>query len=271
MKKRRRLIVLSILCLGIFSLPLSGCGKKDDDSTAIAITPTPSDTKAAASETPTATPAPSTNGTSMSQNGTSTTFSASGNMSATNGLSGNTANGGANKITGTIVAASMNDVTVRTSEGVEYTCSTTTATNNLSSGITLGNNITVTLASMSAVNGLYTATELNELSSAQSAGTDTGSTGMAGTSNETDTSGGYTDSQYSDGTGTYDNGTYSDGTGYDNSTIYDDGTTYDDGTAYDDGTTYDDGSGIYDDGTSYDTGGDYYYYDPASETYDTGY
>lgn len=251
MKNRKKTIAASILCLSIFSLFLSGCGKKGDDSTAIAITPTPSDTTIAASETPTASPAASLNGTvSTNTEGTDPSFATSGNMAGNSGMDGNTANG-TNKITGTIVAASMDDVTVRTSEGVEYTCSTTNAVNNLASGITLGNNITVTLSSMSAVNGIYTATELNDLSSAQpnpNMGID--NTTGSGTDN----------SQYSDGTydystdGTYDNGTY------------DDTATYDD-------TTYDDGSS-YDDGTSYDTGSeDYYYYDTTNDIYNdtTGY
>lgn len=146
----------------------------------------------------------------------------------------------------------MNDVTIRTSEGVEYTCITTSAVNNLTSGITLGNNITVTLASMSAVNGSYTATELNELSSAQSNASDTIGSGTGNTMNSE-----------TDGTDTYDDGIYSDGT------IYDDGTY--DNTIYDDGT-YSDYSG-YDDTTVYDTSGgdDYYYYDPATEVYDDSY
>lgn len=38
MKNRKRSIVVTILCINIFFLFLNGCGKKDDDSTAIAIT-----------------------------------------------------------------------------------------------------------------------------------------------------------------------------------------------------------------------------------------
>ncbi len=242
MKNRKRSIIATILCINIFFLFLNGCGKKDDDSTAIAITPTPSDTTVAASETPTSTPSVSTNDTTSSMNsgGTSTSFVASGNTTINSSLSGNSTDS-ANKITGTIVAASMNDVTVRTSEGVEYTCSTTNAINNLTDGITLGNNITVTLSSMSATNGLYTATELNEISSLQS-DTDMGVDSIENTVDDgTDSSGIYDNSQYTDGT--YDNNTY-------DNTIYDDTTTYDDSTTYD------------------TSGEEYYYYDPASEVYD---
>ena len=254
MRNRKKIAVASLLCISIFSLFLNGCGKKGDDSTAIAITPTPSDTTVAASETPTETPAASLSGASASTNtnGTSSAFSASGNTMVNTGLSGNSADS-SNKITGTIVAASMNDVTIRTSEGVEYTCITTSATNNLTNGITLGSNITVTLASMSAVNGSYTATELNELSSTQS---NPSGTNAAGLGNALDNG--------TDGTDTYDDGTYSDGT------TYDDGTY--DSTLYDDGT-YSDYSGYeYDDTSGYDSSGeDYYYYDPATEVYDDSY
>ena len=166
MKKRMKMRIAMLLCIGTFLLAFGGCGKKDDESTAIAITPTPAET-AAASETPSATPEVSSNttaGISENAGGTSTSFSASSNTMVNTGLSANSTDG-TNKITGTIVAASMDDVTVRTSEGAEYTCSTATAVNNLANGITLGNNITVTLSSMSAVNGLYTATELNDTSS----------------------------------------------------------------------------------------------------------
>lgn len=255
MKNKKYLITAALLCISAFMLFLSGCGKKDDSSTAIAITPTPSDSTAAAmpSDSPTATPFVSSDGISANTNGTNTAFAASGNSMANVGMSGNSAQG-SSKITGTIVAASMDDVTVRTSEGAEYTCSTTNAVNNLADGITLGNNITVTLASMSAVNGLYTATELNDLSSAQSNSQDTG---------------------ILDGTG---GNTLNEGV-YDNDITTNDASQYSDGTIYDDGTagTYTDptDSGIYDDGTVYDDssvgGSDYYYYDPSAEVYDDPY
>ncbi len=239
MKNRIKIRAAVLFCIGTFVLALGGCGKKDDESTAIAITPTPAET-AAASETPSVTPEVSSNstaGVSGNTGGTGTSFSASGNTMVNTGLSSNSADG-SNKITGTIVAASMDDVTVRTSEGAEYTCSTATAVNNLANGITLGNSITVTLSSLSAVNGLYTATELNDISSpnAGAAGTATGNL--------------------------YNNNTVDDGGYMDDDTVYDDSTVYDDGTLYDDSTIYDDGSTTED---------DYYYYDPASEVYDESY
>lgn len=246
MKKRKRLLVVVIFCIHTFAFVLSGCGKKDDESTAIAITPTPADT-VAASETPATTPEVSANtalGVSANTGGTSTSFTASGNTMLNTGISPNPTDS-VNKITGTIVAASMNDVTVRTSEGAEYTCSTTTAANNLTGGITLGNNITVTLASMSAVNGLYTATELNDINSPD--------TNTAGTVNNTSNT--YTNNTVDDGT-VYDNSSIDDGTIYDND-VTDDGSLYYDDSGVDESTFYDDGSG--------------YYYDPSSEIYDDSY
>lgn len=245
MKNRMKIRAVMLLCISTFVLALGGCGKKDDESTAIAITPTPAET-AAVSETPSGTPEASANsaaGISGNTGGTSTSFSASSNTMVNIGLSANSADG-SSKITGTIVAASMEDVTVRTSEGAEYTCVTSSAVNNLTNGITLGNSITVTLASMSAVNGMYTATELNDISSSNA-----GTAGSQYNSNTYD-DGGYTDSLADDGT-IYNNSTYDDGA------VYDDSAYYDDGTYYDDSAYYDDGSG--------------YYYDPADEIYDDSY
>lgn len=263
MKNKKHLIVAAFVALISLTLFLGGCGKKGESSTAIAITPTPSDTTTA---TPTvaATPSASANTVGgLSANGTNTSFAASGNMMVNNGISSNSTEGGS-KITGTIVAASMEDVTVRTSEGAEYTCSTTNAVNNLSDGITLGNSITVTLASMSAVNGLYTATELNDISSAQAANSqNTGAlgTGVAGT--------------------TGNEGLYDNDANINDSSLYNDGSLYSDGTVYDDGTgglgtdtytDYGDTSGMYDDTATYDDGSsDYYYYDPSAEIYDDSY
>ena len=112
---------LIILCMGILCVSLTGCGKKKDESTAIAITPTPSDKSSKDDATETPSPTVSANvSTGISSNGT-TTPGASG-ISANSGASANAASAGGNKITGTIVAASMEDVTVRTSEGTEYIC-----------------------------------------------------------------------------------------------------------------------------------------------------
>ncbi len=250
MKSKKYFATLAFLCLGALTLFLGGCGKKDDSSTAIAITPTPSDATATPTASPSATPdvsANTTTGVSANANGTSSSFAASSNLMTNNGISSNSTDG-ANKITGTIVAASMEDVTVRTPEGTEYTCSTANAMNNLSDGITLGNNITVTLASMSAVNGFYTATELNDISSTQA-----GSQNMGTDQNATDAT--LNEGIYDNDT-TIDNNQYTDG-------VYDDGTY----------TDYTDTSGVYDDSTVYDdgSGGDYYYYDPSSEVYDESY
>lgn len=234
--KRKSMLAVIFLCIGILALPLSGCKKKDDESTAIAITPTPSDkSKDDASETPAPTISANANA-EISANGTGTPGLAAG-IPGNTGISANAA-GNANKITGAIVAASMNDVTVRTSEGAEYVCSTTSAANNLSNGITLGNNITVTLASMSAVNGVYTATELNDISSSQG-----GASNIAGSS----------------GTGA---GIASDGT---DTGIADDSDTY----IYDE--TYDDSYSDYSEDYIYDDGSSDYYYDPADEIYDESY
>lgn len=231
--KRKIMSAILILCMGTLCVPLNGCGKKKDESTAIAITPTPSDKSSKNDATETPAPTVSADASAgISGNGTATP--ALSGISANSGVSANTASNSGSKITGTIVAASMEDVTVRTSEGTEYICSTAGAVDNLTNGITLGNNITVTLASMSAVNGVYTATELNDISS---------STGTSGT----DISGG-TDSTL--------NNTYNDGTdvNVDGASGYDE--TYSD---YSDSSLYDDGSS------------DYYYYDPASEIYDGSY
>ncbi len=242
--KKKIMLTAIFLCIGILSVPLGGCKKKDDESTAIAITPTPSDKS---DDEPTMTPVPtiSANGTAGISSNTSSPAGISGNS----GVSANAAGNG-NKITGTIVAASMNDVTVRTSEGTEYVCSTTGAVNNLSNGITLGNSITVTLASMSAVNNVYTATELNDISSASAGNPGTNGTGT-GTGLESDNTEGSSDgtdlySGDTSGTDTYGTDTY----GYDETY-----NSYDDGSSY----SYDDGSG------------DYYYYDPATEYYDESY
>lgn len=232
--KRKIMSAIIILCMGILCVSLNGCGKKKDDSTAIAITPTPSDKSSKEDATETPAPTVSANASAgISSNGTTTP---SPGISANSGISANAAAGSGNKITGTIVAASMEDVTVRTSEGTEYICSTSSAVNNLTNGITLGNNITVTLSSMSAVNGVYTATELNDISSAAG----TSGTGISGTSDST------LNSTVDDGT----DGIVDDGTGYDE--------TYSD-YSYSDSSIYDDGSS------------DYYYYDPASEIYDGSY
>lgn len=255
MKNKKHLLIAAFVALSSLTLFLGGCGKKDDSSTAIAITPTPSDTTTATpTESASATPDASANAAGgVSANGPNTSFATSSNTMINNGISSNVTEGGS-KITGTIVAASMENVTVRTSEGADYTCATANAINNLSDGITLGNSITVTLASMSAVNGMYTATELNDISSAQANSQDAG----LGT----------------DGAGTMG----SEGL-YDNDANVNDGTQYSDGTIYDDGTggtdtytDYGDTSGIYDDTTTYDDGsGDYYYYDPSTEVYDQSY
>lgn len=232
--KRKIMSAIIILCMGILCVSLNGCGKKKDDSTAIAITPTPSDKSSKEDATETPAPTVSANvSAGISSNGTTTP---SPGISANSGISANASAGSGNKITGTIVAASMEDVTVRTSEGTEYICSTSSAVNNLTNGITLGNNITVTLSSMSAVNGVYTATELNDISSASG----TSGTGISGTSDST------LNSTVDDGT----DGIVDDGTGYDE--------TYSD-YGYSDSSIYDDGSS------------DYYYYDPASEIYDGSY
>ncbi len=232
--KRKIMSVIIILCMGILCVSLNGCGKKKDESTAIAITPTPSDKSSKDDATETPSPTVSANAPAeISNNGTTTpgAFGISSNTSA----SVNTASAGGNKITGTIVAASMEDVTVRTSEGTEYICSTTGAVDNLTNGITLGNNITVSLASMSAVNGVYTATELNDISS---------SSGTSGT-------------DISGGTGNALNNAFDDGTGGNEDTS---------GYGYEE--TYSD----YSDSSLYDSGSsDYYYYDPASEIYDGSY
>ncbi len=269
MKNKKHLIVAAFIALSSLTLFLGGCGKKDDSSTAIAITPTPSDTTTATPEaSAAATPNASANTASgLSANGTNTSFAASGNTMVNSGISSNSTEGGS-KITGTIVAASMEDVTVRTSEGAEYTCSTSNATNNLSDGITLGNSITVTLASMSAVNGVYTATELNDISSAQANSQDTGlNTGNLGTTGN--------EGLYDNDANTTDGTQYNDGSQYSDGTVYDDGTGGTDTDTYTDysntGSVYDD-TATYDDGTTYNDGsGDYYYYDPSTEVYDDSY
>ena len=232
--KRKTMSAIIILCMGILCVSLTGCGKKKDESTAIAITPTPSDKSSKDDATETPSPTVSANvSTGISSNGTNTPGASE--ISANSGASANAASAGGNKITGTIVAASMEDVTVRTSEGTEYICSTTGAVDNLTNGITLGNNITVSLASMSAVNGVYTATELNDISS---------SSGTSGT-------------DISGGTGNALNNAFDDGTGGNEDTS---------GYGYEE--TYSD----YSDSSLYDSGsGDYYYYDPASEIYDGSY
>lgn len=255
MKNKKHLLIAAFVALSSLTLFLGGCGKKDDSSTAIAITPTPSDTTTATpTESASATPDASANAAGgVSANGPNTSFATSSNTMINNGISSNVTEGGS-KITGTIVAASMENVTVRTSEGADYTCATANAVNNLSDGITLGNSITVTLASMSAVNGMYTATELNDISSAQANSQD-------------------------GGLGTDSAGTMGSEGLYDNDANVNDGTQYSDGTIYDDGTggtdtytDYGDTSGIYDDTTTYDDGsGDYYYYDPSTEVYDQSY